>query len=282
MDLSVALGEPCTVVGPIGEAQGRASQRFELRTPTRHLVVKRSDDPEEVAREAAFYQQLAPRLDLLLPELHYADDTQIVLDFVAGEPGRSDLGCPAASLAAMAETLRVLHTSFPTRPAEMVFAPWAGSPMHRAQQVARSLPTFCDLFPRSPVHHLLADLPAVAALATERLGAMEHAVIHADLHVENVMFTAEGPVLLDWQTVSWGPPAVDVARFIVEGAGLDADFARLAGAPPGLDKALDVLLADIVCSRWVRPPVDEQTRAGLEMALTSWARVRERLAGGGD
>ncbi len=77
--LSIALGEPVSAIGPIGGDRGRASRRIEIRTPTRHLVVKRSDDAEEVALDALlativcsrwFRQPLgADTLDLVLRDL---------------------------------------------------------------------------------------------------------------------------------------------------------------------------------------------------------------------
>ena len=43
-------------------------------------------------------------------------------------------------------------------------------------------------------------------------------LIHADLHLDNVLFDARGEgrsvTVLDWQTVCVGPPAIDVALFL--------------------------------------------------------------------
>jgi aminoglycoside/choline kinase family phosphotransferase len=48
--------------------------------------------------------------------------------------------------------------------------------------------------------------------------ARQQTLIHGDLHLDNLIFDARGDgrsvVVLDWQTVSVGPPAWDVALFV--------------------------------------------------------------------
>ena len=38
------------------------------------------------------------------------------------------------------------------------------------------------------------------------------AVLHLDFHPDNIMLTANGPVVIDWSNVSLGPAAADVAE----------------------------------------------------------------------
>lgn len=63
---------------------------------------------------------------------------------------------------------------------------------------------------------LLANIDLVAARANERLSGAEVTLLHADLHLDNVVF--EGvtgrPVLLDWARVSKGPGALDLAEML--------------------------------------------------------------------
>jgi aminoglycoside/choline kinase family phosphotransferase len=54
----------------------------------------------------------------------------------------------------------------------------------------------------------------------EALHAREKTLTHADLHLDNMLFDARGHgrsvTVLDWQTVSVGPPAIDVAMFLFD------------------------------------------------------------------
>ncbi|WNI24078.1 phosphotransferase [Streptomyces sp. ITFR-16] len=55
---------------------------------------------------------------------------------------------------------------------------------------------------------LLADLHTVPA----RLSAdPEDRILHLDLHPDNVILTADGPVVIDWSNTEEGPPALDRA-----------------------------------------------------------------------
>lgn len=55
---------------------------------------------------------------------------------------------------------------------------------------------------------LLADLHTIPA----RLSAdPEDRILHLDLHPDNVMLTAAGPVVIDWSNTEEGPPALDRA-----------------------------------------------------------------------
>jgi aminoglycoside phosphotransferase (APT) family kinase protein len=105
------------------------------------------------------------------------------------------------------------------------------------------------------LHRRLHSLPArYARLPGDR-------ILHRDLHPENVMLTADGPVVIDWHNASEGPPAVDVCltAIIMAQVGADpahphaavvpeflAEFLARAGDDPldGLDAALEIRRAD--------------------------------------
>jgi aminoglycoside phosphotransferase (APT) family kinase protein len=87
----------------------------------------------------------------------------------------------------------------PTMLADLAKRPW------RLRGHARLL---ADLHRR--LHEIRAPewLPqAVRAPA----GVSGDRVLHVDLHPENVLITAAGPVVIDWTGASAGPPALDVA-----------------------------------------------------------------------
>lgn len=50
-----------------------------------------------------------------------------------------------------------------------------------------------------------------------RLDALPHgdALLHGDLHPGNIVYAADGPVVVDWVNAGYGPPIADVARSLV-------------------------------------------------------------------
>jgi hypothetical protein len=64
----------------------------------------------------------------------------------------------------------------------------------------------------------LTELPAVVRAAAEALGRDEWSWIHADLHLDNVVFRdGESAVILDWADARIGPPAIDIGHILTEG-----------------------------------------------------------------
>jgi aminoglycoside phosphotransferase (APT) family kinase protein len=51
-------------------------------------------------------------------------------------------------------------------------------------------------------------------------------VCHGDFHPDNVLLTAQGPIIIDWMTATQGYPLADVAR--------TATILEMAGPPPGV------------------------------------------------
>jgi aminoglycoside phosphotransferase (APT) family kinase protein len=82
---------------------------------------------------------------------------------------------------------------------------------------------------------------------------------HGDAHVQNLMITADGPVLIDLERFSWGQPEWDLAMTATEwqtaGWWTDEEYARFAGA-----YGWDV-------TTWDGYPV---LRATHELKMTSW------------
>ncbi|MEW2176970.1 phosphotransferase [Streptomyces sp. NPDC005406] len=77
---------------------------------------------------------------------------------------------------------------------------------------------------------LLAELHTVPARLSPD---PEDRILHLDLHPDNVMLTADGPVVIDWSNTEEGPPALDramsaliLAQVAVDPAGPAADGGR--------------------------------------------------------
>jgi aminoglycoside/choline kinase family phosphotransferase len=74
----------------------------------------------------------------------------------------------------------------------------------------------------------LERLPGELGDAIAGLRAGPASWIHTDAHLDNILWRPDGSVvLLDWASAVIGPPAVDAARFLIEGPpGLAADERR--------------------------------------------------------
>ena len=91
----------------------------------------------------------------------------------------------------------------PTMLREMMRRPW------RAGRYARLL---ADLHRRL---HAVAPPSGLPELGPESGGAAGRAVLHMDLHPDNVLLSPHGPVVIDWSNASAGPAGMDLAQTLV-------------------------------------------------------------------
>jgi tRNA A-37 threonylcarbamoyl transferase component Bud32 len=108
------------------------------------------------------------------------------------------------------------------------------------------------------LHRRLHAIPAPS-------GAEGHVVVHGDLHPENVMLTADGPVVIDWRNAEEGPAAFDVAMtaIIFAQVALDPAYAELSQL---LREALNSYLAHSIDPRPQLPAA--LARRGANVTLT--------------
>lgn len=85
----------------------------------------------------------------------------------------------------------------------------------------------------------------------DRLGAIparqpDHAILHLDLHPDNVILSAGGPVVIDWRNTTEGPPALDAAMtaVILAQAAVGEDPTLAALAAPLLPEFLAAVATD--------------------------------------
>ena len=147
----------------------------------------------------------------------------VLEDVTPAEQGDVLRGCTHAQAEAVVRALARVHgaswaartdripPSLPRwRPASMERDRWTDR-LERARQ----------RFPAILNRSLLADfhdLPEQVASAVEELTRGPVSWIQVDAHLDNVLWRRDGTaVLLDWCNAAIGPPAVDLARFFVDG-----------------------------------------------------------------
>lgn len=116
------------------------------------------------------------------------------------------------------------------------------------------------------LHHLVHQVPALPELGTpcgdEDRGS--HVLLHRDLHPMNVILTAAGPVIIDWEGAAAGPAIYDVAL-----TWAIVDFSQVPGS--GLEAAVTRAFQSLFTRSFVRAagPIDQTWRA---------TAVRHRIA----
>jgi Ser/Thr protein kinase RdoA (MazF antagonist) len=112
------------------------------------------------------------------------------------------------------------------------------------------------------ISDVLERLRSRLAEVARALHARQKTLIHADLHLDNLLFDARGDersvTVLDWQTVSIGAPAWDVALFLF--ASLSVDDRRTA------ENELFERYVDLLSSHGVREFSSEDLRLDCGLA----------------
>lgn len=202
-------------------------------TPDR-LVAKVSE-PADVAghpglsREVIFYSDLASSLAAPAPRCWFAGSSPaglpVVLleDLVGARPGDAITGAAAEDVQAVLQAMApIWQLRDHPRPRSWPAGVQKGTAQRRRQQ------RYANQW-RAQRDRWEAALPAevwrLGEQLTDRLaevlGALDPtlksrptALIHGDLHLDNVLFTGDRPVVLDWATVRQGYPSQDIFPFV--------------------------------------------------------------------
>jgi aminoglycoside phosphotransferase (APT) family kinase protein len=177
-------------------------------------------------REAQFYADVAPSVDLRVPHAYYTatdDDGGFALlleDLVAGGCAFSDgsWGVTAGQAAGALEDLARFHARFTDPAARAAVAPWLGVPRaRRTDLTAQRLRTVLD-------EHRDALSPAYAAAGElyvehhARLDELWHSgpqtYIHGDPHIGNVFVEGGRVGFFDWGLSRVSTPLRDVSYFL--------------------------------------------------------------------
>lgn len=185
--------------------------------------------------EAAFFRDLAPRLDIAVPKAWFADsdDRQGVLIFddlaLGGEFGSPvKPWTPDLMELALRGLARMHAQSWKVRYPDVG---WLTDGAEPVRQAARQLfsSQHCDAYFAAPEN---SNLPAAVEDRARNLRGYEalwahddrsdKCVTHGDAHLGNMYIDGSGePVFLDWAGVSRCPWAYDVAYFLVGGLSVE-------------------------------------------------------------
>ena len=225
------LGKDVGRVRPvrIGQAYGLSSTLFRCRLEGRGIpasvVVKlwSSERPADL-REVPFYAELAPRIGVRVPRCHHGaiDGTRAALvleDLEHAAQGDCLERLDEAGASALARVLAALHATWWER-AELTAAQWLPPMTVRTREWLltrreQCLEAFGDRLP-AWVRQWLGRVEEIDARALELLSGAPHTLLHADLHLDNVLFEGdtEHPVIIDWARVARGPAAIDLVELL--------------------------------------------------------------------
>lgn len=215
----------------IGQGYGLSSVlvRCRLLGPggPRSIVAKLwSTDGPAGAHEALFYASFAQNLGIRVPVCHHGaiDEERkrgvlVLEDLEHAVQGDCLRQLDTGGAGALAGVIAALHATWWMRP-ELRAADWLPCVVERGPEWLLSrrelfLRRFDDRIDPT-IRHLLERVEAVQARAKERLAGAATTLLHADLHLDNVVFDGglEDPVLLDWARVAQGPAALDLAELL--------------------------------------------------------------------
>jgi hypothetical protein len=192
-------------------------------------------------REVSFYRELAASVAIhtpraLVAEIDPATDdfTLIFEDLGPARQGDQLAGCSLADARTAMIEAAALHAPRWGDPALLTLDWLAIKPAERQPQIMAALPfivhmfkeRYLDLLPPDQMA-LVEKLPAALAQMQDKRDA-PLTVVHGDFRLDNILFDVQGGArpmaTLDWQTVTIGAGAADVAYFL--SAGVDPDTRR--------------------------------------------------------
>jgi aminoglycoside phosphotransferase (APT) family kinase protein len=186
------------------------------------LVAKIGPDPS-LESEIEFYRRLAEYLDTPAPRCLYAgsgpnDQSLLLIEDVATvREGDALAGASADDVQSVLATMARFWAHEGTDPALTSLAGWGSSPEQRQSNFRRNWAaqreTLEALLPED-IRRLAERLGDSLAPVVRALRDAPAHPVHADLHLDNVLFTDGAPVVLDWGSVCLGTPAIDVFAFI--------------------------------------------------------------------
>ena len=221
------LGEEFVGWEAIGAEYGYASTVARLVRADGSTCIAKLGSAQDGRRELFFYRELAPSTPIRVPGFVggavEGERSLVLLEEVTGaRQGDAEDRRVGDALPVLLEMARLHRTWWERAPAELPW--WGRSCEAMAARVRERRPAFVERWGEHLEDHGVLDG------LEERLDAARWqaptTVVHGDLHRDNVLFAAEGPVVMDWQTVGRGPGAVDVCRWLLEALTVEDRKAR--------------------------------------------------------
>ncbi|HEU5318698.1 MAG TPA: aminoglycoside phosphotransferase family protein [Chloroflexota bacterium] len=204
----MASAPPAPLLGPL-LARGATAEVFSTGGDRVIKLLLPGRPRAAAAREAAL-GQLVNRLGIPAPQVHdlveidgrhgvifERIDGPSMLDAIVAQPWR---------VLRLAPLLGTLHARIHRAPLP---ADAADGPELR--RLTNELDRKIGQFTHTPPDERAAALEQLMALK-ERGAASPPSLCHGDFHPGNVILTARGPVVVDWNDATLGPPEADVAR----------------------------------------------------------------------
>src|SRR6185312_16654728 len=147
-------------------------------------------------------------------------------DLAGGRPGDVLSSCGPDDAQAVVEAMARFYARWWTRPdieTRFQWLPhWISDFAGRQERLSHQLPHFLDRWRASIPPEIVAialRLGSCYAKLLATLDTLPTTNIHADLHLDNIVFDVpDGELtvrILDWQSVSRGPAIIDIGPFIV-------------------------------------------------------------------
>jgi hypothetical protein len=177
--------------------------------------------------EASFYDQLAAGLPVCLASCYYAahdpgPDEYVVLleDLAPAVPGDQLTGISPDDAAAAVAELAALHAAGWSSP-RLAALPWLNRSSSEttalmAGAIADLYPGFRDRYGDRLEHGTLSLVEDFLPHVGRYLAGTDEprTIVHGDFRADNLLFGPARPVVLDWQTASFGVGASDLSYFL--------------------------------------------------------------------
>lgn len=173
--------------------------------------------------EVHFFNDLAARLDRLIPLCHHAShdgaNGVLVMAALVGRQGDVLVHETAESLQRIASLLGILHGTWWGEESlgSLAWLRDGRRPPQTPDWIESRTTRFLERFgvPSSePAASLLENAGGGLAHGTDCLAELPATLVHGDLHLDNILFVDEEPVLLDWAGCRRGPGSQDLAALL--------------------------------------------------------------------
>ena len=221
---------PSTIIVKLPTAEPRVASTYQARQ-SRHANEAYF---ARCARETRFYSDIAPLSPSLAPRCYMGVSSvrersvMLLLEDIAGaRQGDVLQGCSRDDAVAVLSAIAPFHARWwkgkADRPDVGDWVPrWSEGADDRPARYQRQIAPFLQKWGMTidpDIVRIVERLGNCYGVVLSRLAELPDTLIHADLHLDNVLFapdeTGRRAVILDWQSICWGPAVADVTQFVI-------------------------------------------------------------------